>query len=331
MKSGGDQEVRRRAGRSKMVDVKTKGDRERGDKKRITSEVTRLRSGDTPHDHLLGAQYTQLVYTSASNFAFVIKALLVSVLAQNAELSRFGSFLDEYTSALDQRLDDDGVSTVGDGGDGESSSLPFSTSSFASPFRLLYAPPREQLPVADIVDDDNKYMSKVLLALSSVCLEMDALCSEARSDFFDVLLFYGEAESASGATSEGDAQLALSAVLPSLQESHLPTAFLYFARQRNIFAKSIDLALLCPKHNCLVNSAVHDTARLVVLSRPLRRRPVQLARAAERPPPRQRPRPRQKPCRRRNGGRKHQADARWNVKGRTEGNLRFIFSDCPNL
>ncbi len=54
--------------------------------------------------------------------------------------------------------------------------------------------------------------------MTSLCTEIDSLCEEARRDFYDALLFYGEAESASGsACSEGDAQIAISRALPLLQ------------------------------------------------------------------------------------------------------------------
>merc|ERR1719188_1031068 len=69
-----------------------------------------------------------------------------------------------------------------------------------SPFSLLRAPPSEQLPVAMIVEDDNKMLSKVLLALTELCSEMDSLCDDdALGEFADLLLFYGEADSAAAA------------------------------------------------------------------------------------------------------------------------------------
>ena len=40
---------------------------------------------------------------------------------------------------------------------------------FASPFKMMPPAPAEQLPVADIVDDDNKMLSKVKMAINALC------------------------------------------------------------------------------------------------------------------------------------------------------------------
>ena len=65
------------------------------------------------------------------------------------QLAAFGSFLDDYGRRLDAAKGD------------QSREGPFSPWSAMSPFSLLRAPPSEQLPVAMIVEDDNKMLSKV--------------------------------------------------------------------------------------------------------------------------------------------------------------------------
>lgn len=67
-------------------------------------------------------------------------------------------------------------------------------------------------------------VSKVVLALSSLCQEMDLLVDEASRDFFGPLLFYGEEAAGSSdvggpevVLEEGDAALTLSRILPTLQ------------------------------------------------------------------------------------------------------------------
>ena len=69
--------------------------------------------------------------------------------AMKEQLAAFGSFLDDYGRRLDAAKGD------------QSREGPFSPWSAMSPFSLLRAPPSEQLPVAMIVEDDNKMLSKV--------------------------------------------------------------------------------------------------------------------------------------------------------------------------
>ena len=65
--------------------------------------------------------------------------------------------------------------------------------------------------------------TKVLLALTQLCSEMDSLCDDdVYGEFADLLLFYGEADSAAAALNsapvrEGDTQVSLARFLPTLQ------------------------------------------------------------------------------------------------------------------
>ncbi len=56
----------------------------------------------------------------------------------------------------------------------------------------LSSKPREKVPLSYLSKSENVMLSKVVLALSAICKEAEFSSTEARNQFFDQFLFYGE-------------------------------------------------------------------------------------------------------------------------------------------
>ncbi|XP_065176385.1 WASH complex subunit 4-like [Sycon ciliatum] len=118
-------------------------------------------------------------------------------------IKKFGTFLDDYASQL-RDIEDAVDVKMGDAWDFN-----------VDPIRLLVEPV-EQATLLELVKTDNKVLNKVLIALAAICLEVKRLKSEAETKFYDPLLMYGDRDPAS--LDEGEAQIQLGRLLPTLQE-----------------------------------------------------------------------------------------------------------------
>eukprot|EP01136_Pigoraptor_vietnamica_P005657 Opistho-1_new@37581 len=84
----------------------------------------------------------------------------------------------------------------------------------------LHMVPYEQTSVLELVQTNNKILTKVLTALSSLCLEIHALRHEAQTKFYGSLAMYGEVAAHSDSpvkVEEGEVQLMVARLLPLLQ------------------------------------------------------------------------------------------------------------------
>ena len=50
----------------------------------------------------------------------------------------------------------------------------------------------EKISLPNLIRTDNKILNKILIALSSLCTEMNKLEKEAITEYYDVFMFYGE-------------------------------------------------------------------------------------------------------------------------------------------
>ena len=67
-----------------------------------------------------------------------------------------------------------------------------------------------------LTHSDNKLFSKVVLALGSLCKEIDFLCAEAKDKFYDAMTLYGEG--LNDLNDEGEAASAITKLLETLQQ-----------------------------------------------------------------------------------------------------------------
>eukprot|EP00051_Salpingoeca_urceolata_P019308 m.280544 g.280544 ORF g.280544 m.280544 type:complete len:1394 (+) comp19399_c4_seq16:109-4290(+) len=73
---------------------------------------------------------------------------------------------------------------------------------------------RETASALELIRTDNKVFNKVIVALLTLCEEMDSLTHEAETTFYPPLVMYGEGTKDQG---EGDAQVQMGKMLPLLQ------------------------------------------------------------------------------------------------------------------
>ncbi|XP_027049103.1 WASH complex subunit 4-like [Pocillopora damicornis] len=126
-------------------------------------------------------------------------------LVGEAQLKKYGQFLEEYASqlkAIEDALDD----SVGDSWD-------FSLDPIA-----LQTLPYEQSRMLELIKTENKVFNKVIMVFASLCREMDQLKHEATTKFFTPLLLYEEAGADKEQVQEGDNQVRLGRMLPLLQD-----------------------------------------------------------------------------------------------------------------
>ncbi|KAL5260221.1 hypothetical protein ACHWQZ_G010367 [Mnemiopsis leidyi] len=81
----------------------------------------------------------------------------------------------------------------------------------------LQVAPYESIDLMDLVKTDNKSLNKVILVLSSLCLEVSQLKQQLFKNFIPSLLMYGE-RSDCDSLAKGEAQLMIGRMLPLLQE-----------------------------------------------------------------------------------------------------------------
>ncbi|XP_069101114.1 WASH complex subunit 4-like isoform X2 [Argopecten irradians] len=120
------------------------------------------------------------------------------------QLKKYGHFLEEYASQLKEiegALDD---------------SIRDSWDMTLDPIALQLLP-YEQTNLLQLIKTDNKIFNKIITVLASLCCEMQALQHEARTKFYNALLYYGEGEPENG-LGEGEAQLQMGRLMPLLQE-----------------------------------------------------------------------------------------------------------------
>ncbi|XP_022808632.1 WASH complex subunit 4-like [Stylophora pistillata] len=126
-------------------------------------------------------------------------------LVGEAQLKKYGQFLEEYASqlkAIEDALDD----SVGDSWD-------FSLDPIA-----LQTLPYEQSRMLELIKTENKVFNKVIMVFASLCREMDLLKHEATTKFYTPLLLYEEAGADKEQVQEGDNQVRLGRMLPLLQD-----------------------------------------------------------------------------------------------------------------
>ena len=81
----------------------------------------------------------------------------------------------------------------------------------------LQVAPYESIDLMDLVKTDNKSLNKVILVLSSLCLEVSQLKQQLFENFIPCLLMYGERTDCD-TLAKGEAQLMIGRMLPLLQE-----------------------------------------------------------------------------------------------------------------
>lgn len=81
---------------------------------------------------------------------------------------------------------------------------------------LLQTTSSECTSLLNLVNTDNKILNKVVIALSSLCLEVDYLRHQAEDEFYDPLLFYGEGVEIT--REDGTRQNQIGRMLPVLQK-----------------------------------------------------------------------------------------------------------------
>ncbi|CAG2063154.1 unnamed protein product, partial [Timema podura] len=72
----------------------------------------------------------------------------------------------------------------------------------------------EHTTILELINTDNKVLNKVLIVFSTLCAEVKFLVSEAKTKYFDMILFYGEGSE----ENIEDEVTQLSRFLPHLQE-----------------------------------------------------------------------------------------------------------------
>uniref|UniRef100_H2ZAQ0 WASH complex subunit 4 n=1 Tax=Ciona savignyi TaxID=51511 RepID=H2ZAQ0_CIOSA len=75
----------------------------------------------------------------------------------------------------------------------------------------------EKIALPDLIKTENKILNKVLIALSALCVEINLLENEAKTDFYDALLFYEETAE-DEKRQDGEEQVEIGRVLPLLQK-----------------------------------------------------------------------------------------------------------------
>ncbi|XP_067134049.1 WASH complex subunit 4 isoform X3 [Centruroides vittatus] len=120
------------------------------------------------------------------------------------QLKKYGKFMEEYGTqlkeiehALDETLSDIWDMTL-------------------DPISLQYLP-YERTNLLELISTDNKILNKIITALAAICCEMQELCYEAKTKYYNILLFYGEGEP-KGGFQEGDAQIAIGRIISVMQE-----------------------------------------------------------------------------------------------------------------
>lgn len=120
------------------------------------------------------------------------------------QLRKYGKFMEDYGTqlkeieyALDETLSDVWDMTL-------------------DPISLQYLP-YEKTNLLELISTDNKILNKIITALAAICCEMQELCYEAKTKFYNALLFYGEGEP-KGGFQEGDAQIAIGRIISIMQE-----------------------------------------------------------------------------------------------------------------
>ncbi|XP_076340851.1 strumpellin and WASH-interacting protein isoform X2 [Tachypleus tridentatus] len=120
------------------------------------------------------------------------------------QLRKYGDFIQEYASQLQ------GIEHALDETLNESWDMTF------DPVSLQFLP-YERTTLLELVSTDNKILNKVITVFARLCCEIKELCHEAKSKFFNALLFYGEGEP-SGGLQEGEAQVYIGHMISVMQE-----------------------------------------------------------------------------------------------------------------
>ncbi|KAG1671599.1 WASH complex subunit 4 [Nymphon striatum] len=139
------------------------------------------------------------LFSSGSGSFQVLKWIGDQIVGE-VQLRKYGKFMEDYVSqlqAIEEALDD----SMGDLWD---------TNLDPISLQLL---PYEQTTIMHLVTTENKILNKVIMVLSSLCCEMDRLCHEAETKYYDAFLFYGEGEPSDG-LQEGDAQIYIGRMFP---------------------------------------------------------------------------------------------------------------------
>nr|CAB3267668.1 WASH complex subunit 7 [Phallusia mammillata] len=94
---------------------------------------------------------------------------------------------------------------------------------------ILKTSPEERISLPNLIRTDNQILNKVLITLSSLCMEVNTLAEEAWKDFYDPLMFYGEGVNEDEEEQVGgDSQVQIGRMLPLFQRL---TCFLQRCRE----------------------------------------------------------------------------------------------------
>ncbi|XP_064467103.1 WASH complex subunit 4-like [Ornithodoros turicata] len=121
------------------------------------------------------------------------------------QLRKYGKFMDDFAvqlKSIEQALDE----TVTDSWD-----------STLDPISLQYLP-CENTTLLALISTDNKVLNKVIMVLSTLSSEMQHLCYEAKTKFYNALLFYGEGELTGNSNPEGESQVAIGRTIPLMHD-----------------------------------------------------------------------------------------------------------------
>ncbi|CAI9722200.1 Hypothetical predicted protein [Octopus vulgaris] len=120
------------------------------------------------------------------------------------QLRKYGKFLEEYSTQLkdiEDALDD----CIGDSWDAT-----------LDPISLQFLP-YEQLSLLNLINTNNKILNKIIKVQASLCAEIQSLEHEAKTKFFNALLFYGEGD-VDSTHPECESQIQMGRMMPLLQE-----------------------------------------------------------------------------------------------------------------
>ena len=84
-------------------------------------------------------------------------------------------------------------------------------------FIKIESKPRESASLASLTRSENAMMSKVVMAISAIVQELDFCAEEAKSQFWDVFLYYGEPLDEN--LEECEAMKNIARLLPTIQKA----------------------------------------------------------------------------------------------------------------
>lgn len=104
---------------------------------------------------------------------------MLTEVAGEVQLRKYGKFLEEYALKI-QNIETKLHHTISDSWDMSIDPL------------TLQSSPYEHSTLVQLIDTDNKILNKVLIAFAACCAEIRLLENEAKSKYYNAILFYAE-------------------------------------------------------------------------------------------------------------------------------------------